>query len=68
MKTYQYKIITLYNGAMINEFEFNDLGKEGFRVVSHVSIPGIYSPDDSHPPPPQYEQFLMEKESGQGDL
>ncbi len=57
MKIYEYKVITVYNGAMLNEYEFNTLGQEGFRVVSHVTILGA-TPED----PPQYEQFLMEKE------
>ncbi len=63
MKIYEYRVITVWNQSMVNDFEFNELGKEGFRVVSHVTIPGLAMVEGELLPPPQCEQFLMEKET-----
>ena len=56
MKTYEYKIITVWRNATMNDVEFNELGKNGFRVISSTTI------SDSQNQDPQCYQFLMEKE------
>lgn len=57
MKKYEYRIITVEAGMMVDEDRLNDVGNEGFGLVSTIIIIDPYS-DGS----PQFTQFIFEKE------
>ena len=44
MKTYEYKIVVVHSGSIINAYELDTLGDAGFRLVDSV---GIFRPDST---------------------
>ena len=45
-KTYEYKILAIYPGTVLSEWDLNELGKEGFRVAAHVDSSTIMYDDN----------------------
>lgn len=64
MKSYEYKIITLFHGSQINDWELNEMGKEGFRFVAELGLFNTtYNGDGTATVELSGKQLIMEKEN-----
>jgi hypothetical protein len=63
VKTYEYKIIQIYPGTILSDWDLNELGKEGFKIGAHVdSSTIIYDDAGIAVVTPNGTQLIMEKE------
>lgn len=72
MSAYTYKIITAYHGTTVPEWELNEAGRNGFKLVAQTPLNNVFyseeAPDGESTVTPVATQLIMEKEIGDQDV